>query len=74
MRDVAAMNYSRSVPASPAVHWSPGPGMGRMELPGSLPGLFGHFDPSYGRGSYAEDAGNFEAAPTGRRLFLFCTP
>lgn len=64
MRDLAAMNYSRSVPASPAVHWSSSPGIGRMELPGSLPGIYGQFDPSYGRGNYAGDAGNFEA--TGR--------
>lgn len=68
MRDLGAMNYSRSVPVSPAVHWSSSPGFGRMEHPTPPSGIFGRFETSYGRGgSYAGDAGNFEATPTGRR-------
>jgi len=67
MRNLSAMNYSRSVPNSLGVHWASSPGFGRMEHPAPLPGIFGRFETSYGRGSYAGDAGNFEAALTGKR-------
>jgi len=72
MRDLSAMNYSRSVPASPGVHWSSSPGFGRMEPPTPLPGIFGRFETNYGRGNYAGDGGNFEATPTGKKI-NFCT-
>ncbi|KAG0579924.1 hypothetical protein KC19_4G135200 [Ceratodon purpureus] len=66
MRDLSAMNRSRSVPASPAMQWSSGTGFGRMEHSAPPFGAFGPFGTSYSRGgNYVGDAGNFETAPTG---------
>lgn len=76
MRDLAAMNRSRSVPASPAMQWSSSPGFGRMEHSAPPFGAFGPCGTSYTRGgNYAGDAGSFETAPTGRRcIFVLIEP
>jgi hypothetical protein len=76
VRDLSAMNHSRSVPPSPAMQWSSSPGFARMEHSAPPFGAFGPFGTSYTRGgNYVGDARNFETALAGRRyIYVLIEP